>query len=250
MPRGVSRFDEMILQQDIPLIGQKVINLPVENDPHFNNVSLLLHGGGANNSIFIFDNSQIQKKTNVFGNTKIIDDSIYFDGTSDYLTIDDSPGFVFGSGDYTIELWANITSASNYGGLFTKGPLGVVNNSVYSLEFNNTSNAISFFVGNVPPDGAYIVAGTTNVRTSATWTHIAVSRVGNNTRLFINGTQEGSTYTSSYTISSGNSVHIGGGFYSPTTNNINGYLRDIRITKGVGRYASNFSRPLFAFPDF
>ena len=227
-------------------------------DEEFDKVSLLLHGDGTNGSTTIVDSSSSPKAVTAVGDAQISTaqskfggSSLAFDGTGDYLTSAANSAFDLGSGDYTIELWVRLISASNYGGIVGKGQIGVVNSTAYSLEFDNTSNAISLWIGNnTPPSfGSYVVTGTTNIRTSAVWTHLAVSRSGNNTRLFVNGTQEGSTYTTAYTIAAGNPLWIGGGFYAPTTNNINGYIDDLRITKGVARYTSNFTPPTAPFPD-
>ena len=227
-------------------------------DEEFDNVSLLLHGDGTNGSTTIVDSSSSPKAVTAVGDAQISTaqskfggSSLAFDGTGDYLTSAANSAFDLGSGDYTIELWVRLISASNYGGIVGKGQIGVVNSTAYSLEFDNTSNAISLWIGNnTPPSfGSYVVTGTTNIRTSAVWTHLAVSRSGNNTRLFVNGTQEGSTYTTAYTIAAGNPLWIGGGFYAPTTNNINGYIDDLRITKGVARYTQNFTPPTAPFPD-
>jgi len=227
-------------------------------DEEFDKVSLLLHGDGTNGSTTIVDSSSSPKAVTAVGDAQISTaqskfggSSLAFDGTGDYLTSAANSAFDLGSGDYTIELWVRLISASNYGGIVGKGQIGVVNSTAYSLEFDNTSNAISLWIGNnTPPSfGSYVVTGTTNIRTSAVWTHLAVSRSGNNTRLFVNGTQEGSTYTTAYTIAAGNPLWIGGGFYAPTTNNINGYIDDLRITKGVARYTSSFTPPTAPFPD-
>jgi hypothetical protein len=220
------------------------------------NVSLLLHGDGTNGSTTIIDSSPSPKTVTAVGNAQISTaqskfggSSIAFDGTGDYLSVPASAGFDFGSGDYTIEMWVNISSAANFGGLVGKGPVGTVNTNTYSLEFNDTSNELSFYVGSGNNTGSYIITGTTNVRTAATWQHVAVCRSGNNTRLFVNGTQEGSTYTLSYNIVAGQALSIGGGFFAPSTNTINGYIDDLRITKGVARYTANFTPPTAAFPD-
>jgi hypothetical protein len=244
--KGVARYTSNFTPPTQPFQSLSV------RDPQFNAVSLLLKGDGVDGSTTIFDSSPTPKTVTAVGDAQISTaqskfggSSLKFDGTGDYLTSTANSAFDFGSGDYTIELWVKLTSASNYGGIVGKGQIGVVNSTVYSLEFNNTSNAVSLWIGNNTPPafGSYVITGTTNVRTSATWTHLAVSRSGNNTRLFVNGTQEGSTYTTAYTITDGNPLYIGGSFYAPTTNNINGYIDDFRITKGVARYTSNFTPP-------
>lgn len=79
-----------------------------------------------------------------------------------------------------------------------------------------------------------------------TWYHVAVSRAAGSTRLFVNGVQSGSTYVDSNNY--GASAPLGIGTYyaagSPwTTQTLNGYMQDLRITRGVARYTANFTPP-------
>ncbi len=84
----------------------------------------------------------------------------------------------------------------------------------------------------------------------STWYHIAVCRASGSTKMFINGTQTGSTYTDANNY--GTSAPLGIGTYwsagSPvTTLTLNGYIDDLRITKGYARYTSNFTPPTTTF---
>ena len=55
--------------------------------------------------------------------------------------------------------------------------------------------------------------------------------------MFINGTQAGSTYTDSTVyLNSANRPFIGGDSNTPGSNLLNGYIDDLRITKGYARY--------------
>ena len=63
-----------------------------DEDPYFNNVSLLLRGNGINGSTTIIDESATPKTVTVYGNAQISTAqskfggaSIYLDGTGDYL---------------------------------------------------------------------------------------------------------------------------------------------------------------------
>jgi len=42
--------------------------------------------------------------------------SVYFDGTGDYLQVNNSTDFAFGTGDFTVEAWVNYTTWSGSGG--------------------------------------------------------------------------------------------------------------------------------------
>jgi len=93
---------------------------------------------------------------------------------------------------------------------------------------------------------------TGSVLSASTWHHIAVCRASGSTRLFINGTQSGATYTDANNY--GTSAPLGVGTYwsagSPvTTSTLNGYIDDLRITKSA-RYTANFTPPTAALPTF
>jgi len=199
-----------------------------------------IYDATSKNDLETVGNAQISTTQSKWGGG-----SISFDGTGDYLQSIPTPDLELGSGDYTVECWINISAAASNGGIVGKGPVGALTNTIWSIEFNGSANTLSVFIYNAN-NSTYIINGTTNVKTS-TWIHVALTRSGNNTRFFINGTQEGSTYTSGYTISAGNNLYVGGGFYAPSTRTITGYIDDLRITK-YARYTSNFTPPTAAFP--
>jgi hypothetical protein len=85
-----------------------------------------------------------------------------------------------------------------------------------------------------------------------TWYHIAVCRAGGYTRLFINGVQSGSTYTDTNSYLNGTARPLVGadGYDNYTgTNYFNGYIDDLRITKGAARYIGNFTPPVARMPQ-
>jgi hypothetical protein len=66
--------------------------------------------------------------------------------------------------------------------------------------------------------------------------------------MFLNGTQTGSTYVSSASITAGTTnLVVGGSALNPGSFNVNCYIDDLRITKGFARYTSNFTAPTAAF---
>jgi len=90
---------------------------------------------------------------------------------------------------------------------------------------------------------AFRITGTTTV-TASTWHHIALCRSGTSTKLFLNGIQEGVTYTDSSNYLSPEADRPVLGIANDTaTNAVNGYIEDFRITKGVARYTSTFTPP-------
>jgi hypothetical protein len=66
--------------------------------------------------------------------------------------------------------------------------------------------------------------------------------------MFLNGTQVGSTYTTSFSYGANSSGFIVGDIVG-SGGSVNGYIDDLRITKGVARYTANFTPPTAALPD-
>jgi len=233
------------------LLGTALVpsTLPTSPLTAITNTELLLNFQDAGiydrsgiNNLDTVGNAQIDTAIKKYGTG-----SLEFDGSGDYLKIPQNDGLELGSGDYTIECWVNISAAANVGGIFSKGLPSTLNTSTWSLEFNTTNNYVSWYVQ--AASISYIITGSQNIKTS-NWIHIAVTRSGNDTKLFVNGVQDGSTYTGGYTIATGGDLYLGTGFYAPTTRTITGYIDDFRITKGIARYTSSFTPPDAALPKF
>jgi len=198
----------------------------------------------------IFDNAMMNDLETV-GNAQISTSvkkygtgSLSFDGTGDYLTTPNSPNLNFGSGDFTIELWLYSTVGTSNESVVNKGYNNAGNLSYLlfldanTLGFFASSNGTSFDIA------SNISMGTA---TQNTWVHFAASRSGSSIRLFRNGTLI-NTVTSSATIYTGTTnLYIGssdsGGL------NFNGYIDDLRITKGYARYTATFTPPTAALSD-
>lgn len=98
-------------------------------------------------------------------------------------------------------------------------------------------------------NGAARITSAGNALSSGVWQHIAVSRASGVTRLFVDGTQVGSSYTDSnnYTATTNRTL---GNFYNAFQAAYNTGFDEWRLTVGVGRYTSNFTPPSSAFPNF
>jgi len=194
----------------------------------------------------IFDNAMMNDLETV-GNAQISTSvvkygtgSMAFDGTGDYLTSNaPTNNYAFGTGDFTIEGWFYLnTTASSQNFLdFRSSPSDVAG----ALYFDTTN--VNWYVS-----GANRITGGT--LSTSTWYHIAVCRSGTSTKLFISGTQVGSTYTdtNNYICPSGR-PYLGALGDGTGTLYFNGYMDDIRITKGYARYTANFTPPTAALPD-
>lgn len=205
------------------------------------NTSLLLNTVNAG----IYDNAMMNDLVTV-GDAKVSTavvkygtGSLAFDGTGDWLTFVDSPNVQLGSGDFTIEGWVNLSALGSARGIFSKGTattgLSLAVNALNQVVFNYTASSLT---------------GTT-VLMATTWYHIAVVRSGSatgNVKIFINGTADatsGGAITDNFNQT--NAGYIGADRVG--TSPMNGYIDDLRITKGVARYTANFTPPTAALPN-
>ena len=162
--------------------------------------------------------------------------SMKFDGTGDWLTAIDSTQLQLGTGDFTIEGWVYLSAISVAYGIISKGTATTgwsVNVTVLNkLQFSYTAS---------------VLTGSTSLATG-TWYYFAVVRSGSatgNLKLYLNGSLEatsGGAVTDNFNQTS--ILYVGADRIG--TSALNGYLQDIRITKGVGRTIT--ASPTAAFP--
>jgi len=195
----------------------------------------------------IFDNAMMNDLETV-GNAQISTSvkkygtgSLAFDGTGDYLSTASTPNLAFGSGDFTIECWVYASSLGSYNAVFAQWPDngGTINNS-YTLETVG-SNMEFYWASSAGIHGP----ATLGTITTGEWIHYAICRSGNTLYPFKNGVL-GTTTSINQTLNSPTSaVTVGGqvagaGYW-------NGYIDDLRITKGYARYTTTFTPPAAAF---
>jgi hypothetical protein len=195
-----------------------------------------IYDAAAKNVLETVGNAQVSTTQAKFGTT-----SMSFDGTGDYLVEPTNVNYGYGTGDFTIEFWVyfnNVTSnqtvVSNLSSASSVNP---------HLYIDAASNTLRYFTNNADRI-------TSSALSSGQWYHITICRSGSSTKLFINGTQSGSTYTDANNY--GASAPLGIGTYwsagSPvTTLTLNGYIDEVRISK-YARYTANFTAPTAAFP--
>lgn len=205
------------------------------SDQYESYVVFLSHFDGNNGDGIVFDNTTIpisfvgtapklSTTQSKFGAT-----SCAFIG-SGALTVNNA-SFNFGSVDLTMEGFVYPTGSGS--------PLINCQTSVNRLNFlcaSSTSASLIIY-------GTTVVSGIT--LTANAWQHIAIVRSGNTWTVYVNGVSAGSgTNTNSIdcTVSG-----IGGSVSG--TNYFNGYVDEVRITKGIARYTSNFTPPTQAFDN-
>jgi hypothetical protein len=201
----------------------------------------------------IFDNAMMNDLETV-GNAQISTSvkkygtgSLAFDGTGDCLKSNPATTdlYAFSSGAFTIEMWFYITAFTNtYNSLYDSRPVST--QGAYPTIAIQNNGKLYYYVSS-----AERIATATSAISTGQWYHLAVCRSGTSTKMFLDGTQVGSTYTDSTVYVNGTSRPVIGaeGFNSPPNDSINGYIDDLRITKGYARYTANFTPPTAAFSN-
>lgn len=212
-------------------------------DRYFENTSLLIHCDGANNSTSLIDYSLNNLELTCNGTAVISTDqskfgasSLYFNG-SGYVQTQISDVFNFGTNDLTIEFFAYPkTDVSTY-------PAFVGNNlngwSSQAWVFMKYATKYTFwhydYNASVP-----LLTSTTNVSNDE-WVVLAVVRNVNTWYLFVNGIIEATQTWSGSVIAVPWFINIGVGNGGYGASAFNGYIDEMRITKGVARYVSNYT---------
>jgi hypothetical protein len=211
------------------------------------NTSLLLNytNGG------IFDNAAMNDMVTV-GNAQVSttqfkygDASMSFDGTGDQLNLPSSQNYAFGTGDYTVEFWLRLnTATASYPKIWMITSAVSSGTQVLGMQFGDAGYGyrMSLYINDSYIDLSS--SGVTQTTFLNTWKHVAMVRSSGTLTIYVDGT---SVYSAANTtnFSGPYFLQIGGSHGY----NINGYLDDFRITKGYARYTANFTPPVAPFPN-
>ena len=220
-------------------------------DPYLSSVVCLLRCNGNNNSVIFSDESLKNSITNngcIISTTqsKFGGSSGYFDGVNDHLILSNTTDLNMGSSSFTIECWFYPLSFADYQTLFIQRIISATGYVPIYFTIMANGKLTLWMSANNANWGLVDNQSTSNTLTLNVWNHIALVRDVNNIYMFINGVLGFSTTISGSLMAPPSNVYIGGNYYGY----IHGYLDEVRITKGIGRYTSNFTPPNDAFPQF
>ena len=166
---------------------------------------------------------------------------VEFDGIDsipyDYVTTSTSSDFTLGTDDFTIEFFFKSNNSTNR-----------TFSTVIAANMDNANTGFWELEMNADSSGTIVWKDRGNTRITATntncyndqWHHLALTREGTSVKLFLDGTQIGSTATYSYTYA-GSSVVFGSRRLGSSV--WNGNISNLRIIKGTALYTSNFTPP-------
>ena len=172
--------------------------------------------------------------------TKFGTGSIALDGNTDWLFTPGNRMLNFGSGNWTVEAWVYLnamptsdawpTNYTNHMVLTCCGTAGagdgwntIIGQTKLLIHSNDTQ-----------------YAGTAHGMVINTWYHVAYVRNGNTIFFYVNGNATGSVaFTGSLGTGANNWIgcETGEGAY------FNGYIDDLRVTRGIARYIGAFTPP-------
>jgi hypothetical protein len=180
--------------------------------------------------------------------------SMYFDGNDDLLVSPSSPNLDFGTSDFTIEMWVNPSNFSGSGGangLIVRRRTDTIGTGAWAVYLNASGNLLFQDVQN-----GSVIFTSSSALTVNKWQHVAVTRSGTTIRGFIDGVLVGSgtssiSYSSTWYLILGMYGTAGGSWPSGSRGSFfTGYMDDVRITRGIARYTSNFTPPTQPFPIY
>ena len=126
--------------------------------------------------------------------------SAYMGGSGDYLTVPTSADFNLGDGDFTIECWVYPITIATVSITDQRS----TDSQAVPLIWLHSSGYFYYYV-----NGSIRITGTSGSVKANQWYHVAITRTGSSTKMFVNGIQDGSTYSDSTTYVQGSTLHIG-----------------------------------------
>ena len=204
-------------------------NLPYFKDQSASNHAITVNGDASLAPKSVFDNSPYSEASHGA--------SAYFDGTGDVISLNGGSDLAFGTNDFTVEFWLYpVTRTATEAELVDfRGSSGNGTYTVLYLDSQYANNVIIY----THQSGNRI---TSSPILDNAWSHVALTRSGNDVKLFVNGIQEGSTFTNSLSQLVGTNGPTFGAYYDGNYA-LTGYMSDIRILNGTAAYTSNFTPP-------
>ncbi|MCP3873145.1 MAG: LamG domain-containing protein, partial [Desulfobacteraceae bacterium] len=214
-------------------------NFTVPNSPHSiddANTALLIHSNESGGVTTFNDSSYYRHSVNINGDvkhsstqSKFGTSSIYFNGSTDYLSLQNRSDWNFGTGDFTISFWVNHDHINQQSYLWQNGQ------SAIGIRW--TGSQFEVWMG--PP----FTANTYNAQIEIDqWYHISlVGQGGNTVRFYLNGKQLGTDWNFNYDIQPNSFSNIG----TPSGYSFTGKFDDLeiwRIAKTQQEILNDFHR--------
>lgn len=223
-------------------------------DTHAHAVTMLMNMEGADNGV-VFKDVRGHAIT-VGGNTctktavkKLGTSSAYFDGSGDYLAIENLADIQVGSQPFTLEMYVNPNSLQS-ARLYSHGENGNNVWPIFELSIGVTGS-VSFSINHQNANSYVTITSATGLILANDWNHIAVVRNGNEVALYVHGIKRAFTTWANTVYTSPTPAYVGCMLMSgvPNGSPFAGYIDSLRLTKGAARYTADFTPPTIQFPN-
>jgi len=238
-----------VIDDSIGRVGgyTQVFGLPIiEEDIVDPFLVALLHFEGADASTTFTDSSasphtftanagaEIDTAQFVFGAS-----SGRFNGLGANITGDGSSAFAFGTGDFNVDFQVRFNTVSGIPQIiYDSRPTAT--NGFYPTIYAN-GDKLTYLT-----NSSDRISGTTSLVANTQY-HVALTRSGPSTRLFLDGVQEGSTYLDSNTYINGTSRPMIGADGTNGTAPFDGWIDELRVKKGEAIWTADFTPPTSAY---
>lgn len=176
--------------------------------------------------------------------------SLLLDGNSDWVDTPDHADLQFGSGNFTIDMWVRPTAGGQSNGSILAIKVdNITHYAPYTLYLANGTYNVLFSASSTGSSWNLASARNAGTITQNVWNHIALVRSGIRLMCFVNGVlgECANIGTASfYQGATTTTTMIGGGNYSSSY--ITGNIDEVRISKGIARWVSDFTPPRSPYP--
>ena len=221
----------------------------IKNSASTTTGSLVVGGGaGIAKDVFIGGNLYIPTANTglIAGTTASIQTYAgSFNGTSQYLTVNNTPNdvFSFGTGDFTVEAWIYLNSYNTDSSSQIVGGHSYGSNADWILSINGVASGADMGKLAFTGTNGNAVILSTSVIPLTTGIHVAFSMVSGVGTLYINGIASGSGTMSGYygpSLGNGNTIVIGCDSSGNPGTGFNGLISNLRVVKSLGVYTTDF----------
>ena len=187
-----------------------------------------------------YGSAAISTTQSKFGGT-----SMYFDGSTGYVRAPHNAMLDLSTGapNFTVECWFYTFNNTAQASIVSKDWNQGTTNPSYGI-FLNPAQQLLYMIADGTSGSTYNYYTYTGIAIN-TWYHVALVRNGSNMLSFLNGNLVNTQTISITTKDVGTTFNIGTN--NNTGNYFNGYIDEVRITKGIARYTSNFTPQTSAF---
>ena len=197
-------------------------------------------------SAFIGSEAEVQGTTTKFGTGAMRFFPSTFSGLSlSFVRYTDNASYTFGSSDFAIEFYVRFSDLSESFMVMASHYDNSGNQRAWRIARSASTLDVFFSDDGTATAPAFSMSGSFTWVVD-TWYHVAVTREGDDFRMFVDGTQVGSTTVSSIAIKNSTAALHLGKFLSTDNRPMVGFMDDVRITVGVARYTANFTAPTLA----